>query len=87
MIGERKGTLNAIVSEHVQDPKLLSSLVDKLRGVAQRMKGDPWSSSLSMLDSPNHEIIEDDDDKVSLYLANLKMLWQLGVKPVLRLKM
>src|SRR5713226_167389 len=80
MIGERKGTLNAIVSEDVQDPKLLSSLEEKLSAVARKMQDDPWSSSLRMLNSPNHEIIDDDDAKVSLYLSNLTMLWQLGVK-------
>ena len=38
-----------------------------------------WSWSLRTLDSPNHDIIDDDHAKVSLYLANLKMLWGLGV--------
>jgi hypothetical protein len=82
MIGERKGTLNAIVSEHVKNPKLLSVLEDKLRAVAEQMEGDPWLSSLRTLDDPNHEIIDDDNAKVSLYLANLKMLWRLGVTKV-----
>jgi hypothetical protein len=80
MIGERKGTLNAIVSESAKDPKLLRVLEDKLRAVAEKMDGDPWSSSLRTLDSPNREIIDDDDARVSLYLANLKMLWGLGMK-------
>jgi hypothetical protein len=80
MIGERQGMLNAIVSEHVQDPKLLSSLEDKLRAVAKKMEGDPWSSSLCRLEGPNHEIIDDLDHRVSLYLTNLKMLWRLGVR-------
>jgi hypothetical protein len=80
MIGERKGTLNAIVSDHVQDLKVLNSLEEKLRVVAQKMDGDPWSSSLRKIDGPNHEIIDDLDHKVALYLANLKMLWRLGVK-------
>jgi hypothetical protein len=79
MIGERKGTLNAIVSEKVQDSTLLSSLEEKLGAVAKRVDADPWSSSLRAFDSPNHEIIDDDHANVSLYLANLKMLWKLGV--------
>jgi len=80
MIGERKGTLHAIVSEDVKDPKILSSLEDELRLVAQRMEDDPWSSSVRTLDSPDHEIIDDESDKVSLYLRNLKMLWKLGLQ-------
>jgi hypothetical protein len=79
MIGEQKGTLNAIVSEHVKDPKLMSFLEEKLRAVGQKMKDDPWSSSLRTLDSPDHKIIDDENAKVSLYLTNLKMLWRLGV--------
>src|SRR5262245_48555542 len=49
MIGERQGTLNAVVSEHVQDTTRLSLLEDKLRDVAQKMEGDAWSSSLHRL--------------------------------------
>jgi hypothetical protein len=79
MIGERQGTLNAIVSERVEDPTLLKLLEDKLLAVAQHMEGDPWTSTLHKLDSPEHEIIEDDNDKICLYLKNLKMLWRLGV--------
>lgn len=80
MIGERQGTLNAVVSERVQDPKVLLVLEDKLRAVAEKLEGDPWSSSLHRLDSPDHEIIEDENAKVSLYLANLNMLWRLGAQ-------
>ena len=80
IIGERKGTLNAIASGHIQDPKLLDTIEDKLRSIAQKMDRDPWSSSVRTLDSPSHEIIDDRHDRVSLYLSNLKMLWQLGVK-------
>ncbi len=80
MIGERQGTLNAVVSERVQDPALLTLLEDKLGAIAQKMEGDPWSSSVRKLDSLEHEIIKDQNEKVSLYLANLNMLWQLGVQ-------
>ena len=40
MIGERKGTLNAIVSESVKDPTLLNILEDKLRAVAKNGDDD-----------------------------------------------
>ena len=81
MIGERKGTLHAIVSESVQDDWRggFKSLERKLQDVAQNMEGDPWSSSLRMFANPERMIIDDDEEKVRLYLSNLKMLWRLGV--------
>jgi hypothetical protein len=81
MIGERKGTLHAIVSESVQDDwrGQFKYLEGKLHDVAQNMEGDPWSSSLRMLANPDRTIIDDDEEKVRLYLSNLKMLWRLGV--------
>jgi hypothetical protein len=54
-------------------------LEHKLSAVAQEIESDPWSSSLRVLDSPSHEIIDDLDHKVSLYLKNLRMLWRLGL--------
>jgi len=89
MIGGRKGTINAIVSEdipvpHVPEdvsPSMLRELEGLLHDVAQEMEDDPWSCSLHRLASPNRGIIDDEDDKVRLYLANLKMLWRLGVRP------
>lgn len=33
------------------------------------------------LDAPSNPIISADDQKVSLYLSNLMMLWELGLKP------
>jgi hypothetical protein len=83
MIGERKGTLHAIVSENVQQDwegdQHFKYLETKLHDVAQSMEGDPWSSSLRRFASPGREIIDDDEEKVRLYLSNLKMLWRLGV--------
>jgi hypothetical protein len=84
MIGERRGTLHAIVLGQTQ-PKHLEAqlhryLEEQLQDVAQSNEGDPWSSSLRTLADPGRQIIDDDDDKVRLYLANLKMLWRLGVR-------
>jgi hypothetical protein len=80
MIGERKGTLHAIACESVRkDWIFLEGLEKQLHNVAQSMKGDPWSSSLCTLASLTRGIIDDDEDKVRLYLSNLKMLWRLGV--------
>lgn len=82
MIGERKGTLHAIASDNVLQEggdHHFKYLEKKLHDVAQGMEGDPWSSSLRRFASPGREIINDEEEKVRLYLSNLKMLWRLGV--------
>jgi hypothetical protein len=82
MIGERKGTLHAIASENVQNNHVfrhLEYLERRLHDVAQSMEGDPWSSSLRTFADPGRTIIDDDEERVRLYLSNLKMLWRLGV--------
>jgi hypothetical protein len=78
MIGERQGTLNAVVSEQVEDPARLKLLEDNLLAVGQKME-DPWSVSLRRIDSEDHQLIEAENDDVVLYLKTLKMLWKLGV--------
>jgi hypothetical protein len=40
---------------------------------------DPWVSSVVALGGASNPIIHDEDEKVSLYLRNLEMLWQLGI--------
>jgi hypothetical protein len=84
MIGERKGTLHAVVlgqNLHDYGVKSLHGYLEKeLHGIAQSIEGDPWLPSLRTLANPDRLIIDDDDDKVRLYLANLKMLWRLGVR-------
>src|ERR1700730_6505285 len=43
MIGERKGTLNAIVSGRVQRPRLFEKIEQRLRVIAANViQGDPW---------------------------------------------
>ena len=39
---------------------------------------DPWTSQVAAIGSDRNPIIGDNDEKVSLYLNNLEMLWQLG---------
>jgi hypothetical protein len=85
MIGERKGTLHAIVlgqtyNEDFREQMLHSHLEKQLHEIAQSIEGDPWLSSFRVLTNPDRTIIDDDDEKVRLYLANLKMLWRLGVR-------
>jgi hypothetical protein len=83
MIGERKGTLHAVVPEALRthfSGETMKYIGKELEAIAQAMENDAWSSSLCPFGSPNNKIIDDDNDKVSLYLANLKMLWRLGVR-------
>jgi len=85
MIGERKGTLHAVVCGNTQEDWRQEGFLRLLEGyldiVAQTtVERDPWLSSLRTLANPDRKIIDDEDDKVRLYLANLKMLWRLGVR-------
>jgi RNA polymerase alpha subunit len=41
---------------------------------------DPWTSTVVPLGSASNPIISDANEKVGLYLENLKMLWQLGIE-------
>jgi hypothetical protein len=56
--------------------KLLRAEVDD---ICQSLT-DPWTSTSLLFGEANNPIIADDEDKVSLYLSNLKMLWQLGMR-------
>src|SRR5262249_19038575 len=57
MIGERKGTLHAIVT-HPLEKQLHRYLEEQLQGIAQSNEGDPWSSSLRTLANPDRQIID-----------------------------
>jgi hypothetical protein len=80
IIGERKGILYALVNGPVQGLQR-PYLERQLHAVAQGMD-DPWSSSLDFSEYNPNRIIDDDYRKVGLYLDNLKMLWNLGVKKI-----
>ena len=42
---------------------------------------DPWAFAVVTLDSNDNSIIDDEGDKVRLYLKNVEMLWRLGTTP------
>jgi hypothetical protein len=52
-------------------------LETEIKAICQSLS-DPWPSNVVTLGSPRNPIIDDDEEKVSLYLKNLEMLWQLG---------
>jgi hypothetical protein len=55
----------------------VASLETKIKAICQSLN-DPWPSKIAALGSARKPIISDEDEKVSLYLTNLEMLWQLG---------
>jgi hypothetical protein len=52
-------------------------LETKVNAICQSLN-DPWPSKIVPLESPGRTIIDDQEEKVGLYLRNLVMLWQLG---------
>jgi Bacterial RNA polymerase, alpha chain C terminal domain len=52
-------------------------LKSEINNICQSLS-DPWPSKVVSLESQGNPIISDDDEKVSLYLKNLDMLWELG---------
>jgi len=96
-IGERKGTLTAIVAarfyfqgSEADTEKYRSAIA----AIAQELP-DPWTAHLGSFDrSPGNPhqsiyegIISDSEHRVGLYLANIDSLWQLGTgdyRPAIR---
>jgi len=50
----------------------------EVKAICQSLN-DPWTSSVVALGAENNPIIQDENEKVSLYLKNLMMLWELGI--------
>jgi hypothetical protein len=49
----------------------------EIKAICQSLD-DPWPSQVVAIDSPSNPIIDDENEKVHLYLRNLEMLWRLG---------
>lgn len=82
MFGERKGTFTGLLANPVTEPLLQSALDRRLNDITQHLgHGDSWVAQAFGLDyPPEHPIIGDEGKKVRLYLSNLIMLWELGLK-------
>jgi hypothetical protein len=52
-------------------------LETEIKAICQSLD-DPWPTEIVALESAKNPIIDAEDEKVSLYLKNLDMLWQLG---------
>jgi hypothetical protein len=84
-IGERKGVLTVLL-----DPALLadwgkeafSSLFAHIERATQHLEdNDSWSAYMDFVGGRDHSIISDKHEDVTLYLKNIQMLWNLGMKP------
>jgi hypothetical protein len=76
IFGERKGTFTAVLSDEVDDDRAL--LLDTEVSLICQVLDDPWPSEVRTLDTEDIAIIDDEPEKVRLYLKNLAMLWRLG---------
>jgi hypothetical protein len=83
MLGERKATMTGIVSPQLRKaPSYVEYLREQLQKVCTGMaNGDWWSTQVGSL-SDSQGIISADDGKVFLYLSNINMLWDLGLKEI-----
>lgn len=83
-VGEQKGSLSILTeaasklsSEHGEQTDYQKAI----ENIAQNQENDPWVAYVSPYLS-SRSIINDSDERVSLYLENLKQQWQLGVRDV-----
>ncbi len=82
-VGERKGCFSAILDDAVIrkfSDSQLHSYQDLLQDMTRSIDDDYWSASVTSVEDSG--IINAEMQKVSQYLSTLKMLWDLGVKPV-----
>ncbi len=82
IVGERKGSFSLIVNKEslggVSD-EWLHNYSKKIEDLAQSLD-DPWSADVYIMNvNTDRYIINDHAERVSLYLNNLNMLWNLGV--------
>jgi hypothetical protein len=79
MFGECKGTFTALLHNDCQALSRHVTLHRKLDQMTQSLE-DPWRAKVCALEKASSSLIEDDPAKVALYVKNLTMLWNLGVK-------
>ncbi|AAP85944.1 hypothetical protein OOOCML_33290 (plasmid) [Cupriavidus necator H16] len=85
-IGERKGTLSVLLAPDAMrtwTPKALQQYRDDIENVCQCLE-DPWTAKVDAIDGREHSIIHSSAENVSIYLRNIDVLWELGVKPKTR---
>lgn len=80
IFGERKGVFTAIITGKFMDESQQSWLSEKVHAVTCNLDNDSWPGLAVELENADNKIISDKPHKVLLYLENLIMLWELGLK-------
>jgi hypothetical protein len=80
MFGEQKGSFTAVLADDIHDHIRLH-LQGRLNRITENLE-DAWPARVVSLGDPDNSIINASTDKVTLYLNNLAMLWELGAKAI-----
>jgi len=80
IFGERKGCFTAVITGEFSDESERSRLSERIHAITTNLENDSWPGLSVELESPDNKIIADKPERVSLYLDNLIMLWELGLK-------
>jgi hypothetical protein len=85
IIGERKASFTFLMPDDLykSTPKIKrEQFQGELDELMQSFEDDPWNGYLGSICTGEHSIINDQPEKVRLYLKTIKMLWKLGIKPI-----
>jgi Bacterial RNA polymerase, alpha chain C terminal domain len=69
--------LAELVRLHKSSLTEIDRLATEINTICQSLN-DQWTSKVVSVESASNPIIDDESEKVSLYLKNLEMLWRLG---------
>lgn len=78
-VGERKGVVTIITLQEMSQ-RYNKECCAEITSITD-LEGDEWQSDIVHFSSSFGSIINGDNKDVGIYLANIKMLWQLGCKP------
>jgi len=85
IVGERKAGFTFLMPENLYESTSDSELQrfqSELDDLMQSLEDDPWNGYLATISTDTGHIINDKRENVHLYLKNIEMLWQLGVKSI-----
>jgi hypothetical protein len=73
-----RGPFSEIALARMRVLRNIGFLGQQVNAICQSLS-DPWASIVVAIGAENNPIIQDENEKVSLYLKNLTMLWELGI--------
>ena len=83
-IGERKGALSILLDPEVAlnwDLGILEQYCTYVQNLCGCIDGDYWSSDVKGFGDSEPSLVFGSGGKISAYLNNIDILWELGVKP------